>query len=140
MKQTLKIVRNGQLVYPASDSDYEILLSYGVPMHNMTADFLPTLLTYLPSKVKRTVVRFDELEASMLERFKEKWKHEVSLTVKSVTLTYPRDTQEALVEKAIVSLRRWYRGHFYLLSSEEKRAGKSVKTVLTKTLTPRKEV
>jgi hypothetical protein len=141
MKQrtTLTLVRNGGLIYPKGDADYEVLSALGVPMNNLSADFIPALLSYLPSTVKHTIVKFDELEAEMLERFETKWKREVIVTAKAVTLTYDKDTKEALVTKAIASLKRWYRDHFYKLESAEKRSGRNMKIVLTKVLTTRKE-
>ena len=140
MKHTpITLVRNGGLIYPKGDADYDVLLNLGVPMNNLNADFIPALLTYLPSKVKHKVVKFDELEAEMLERFEAKWKREVVITPKAVTLVFDKSTKEALVTKAVASLRKWYRGHFYRLDSAEKRAGRNTKIVLTKVLTPRRE-
>ena len=108
-------------------------------MNNLSSDFIPALLTYLPSTIKPKIIKFDQLEAEMLVRFKAKWKQDVTITVKAVTLTYPKDTSEALVTKATASLKKWYRGHFYRLDVEEKKSGRSMKTVLTKVLTPRRE-
>jgi hypothetical protein len=141
MKQrtTLTLVRNGGLIYPKGDADYEVLLELGVPMNNLNADFIPALLTYLPSTVKHKQVRFDELEAEMLERFESKWKREVTITPKAVTLVFEKDTKVAIVEKAVASLKKWYRGHFYRLDSAEKRSGRNMKIVLTKVMTPRRE-
>lgn len=142
MKQKipLTLVRNGGLIYPRTDSDYEVLLNLGIPANNLTADFIPSLLNYLPSNVKHTIVKFDELEEQMIERFESRWKREVNFTAKAVTLVYSKDTTETLVEKAVTSLRKWYRGHFYRLEASEKRSGRSTKLVLTKSLAPRREV
>lgn len=142
MKQrtNLKLVRNGGLLYPQTDVDYDVLSGLGVPLNNMSSDFIPTLLTYLPSHIKTQVFKFDELETEMLDNFRSKWKHDVALTAKAVILEYPKDVKPAHLEKAIASLKKWYRNHFVIIEVTEKRAGKGRKTILTKTLTPRKEI
>lgn len=126
-------------MYPKTDADYDVLSGLGVPLNNLSSDFIPTLLTYLPSSVKTEVFKFDELEGEMLDRFQEKWKHDVTITTKAVVLEYPKDVKPVLLEKAVASLRKWYRGHFIQLEMTEKRSGKMRKTVLTKALSPRKE-
>lgn len=136
----LKLIRNGGLLYPQSDSDYEILSGLGIPLNNMSADFSPALLSFLPSRIGPTVLQFDDIEAEMLERFRAKWSHDVTITAKAVVLEYPKNVKPAHLEKAIASLKKWYRNHFILLEAAEKRAGKGRKMVLTKTLTPRREL
>lgn len=114
MKQrtTLTLVRQGALLYPSTDDDYDILSGLGIPLNALSADFSPALLTFLPSNIKTRVRKFDELENEMLDRFKAKWKHGVSITPKAVVLTHPKDIKPETLEKAIASLKKWYRGHF----------------------------
>jgi hypothetical protein len=142
MKQrtSLTLVRNVGLLYPHKDADYDVLSGMGIPLNNLSSDFSPTLLTYLSSAAKVTVLKFDHLEAEMLERFRAKWDHDVSITNKAVILEYPKTVRHSHLEKALVSLKKWYRNHFITLEATEKRAGKNRKTILAKTLTPRKEL
>lgn len=139
-KKKLELVRSGPLLYPHKDADYQILSELGVPLNNLSAEFAPALLTFLPSHVKTTILKFEDVEAAMLERFEAKWEHDVTINAKAVTLTYPKNVKPAHLEKAVSSLKKWYRGHFYTLEASEKRAGREMRTILTKTLTPRREL
>lgn len=139
-KKNLTMIRNGSLLYPHKDADYELLSELGIPLNNLSADFAPALLAFLPSNVKAVLRKYDEVEAEMLERFESKWKHDVNITAKAVTLTYPKNIKPELLQKATESLKKWYRGHFYTLEASEKRAGRDMKTILSKNLTPRKEL
>ena len=139
-RKQLTLIRNGSLLYPHKDGDYEVLSELGVPLNNLSSDFAPALLTLLPSTVSPTIRRFEEVEAEMLERFEAKWSHDVTITAKAVILTYPKTVKPEYLQKAIESLKKWYRGHFYALEASEKRAGRDMKTTLDKTLTPRREL
>ena len=136
-RTTLNLVRGNGLLYPLHDSDYETLFLLGIPLNNMRADFVPSLLLHLPKNIKAEIHQFADLEEAMLARFDAKWKYEVSLNAKHIVLTYPKTINQKHLDKAIASLKKWYAGHFYTLEHTEKRAGsKELKSILTKKFSP----
>lgn len=100
-------------------------------MSKIEADYLPVLLSYA-SELKFVIVELSDLEEKMMINFRKRWAHSVELTNKSLTLTYDRQVSEALVEKAVASLKKWYREHYITLEQITKRSGKTTRCLLVK--------
>ena len=130
----LQLIRNLKILYPRTDEDYNLLLELGCPMTKIDVDYFPTLRTFLPKSVKVSVTEFSVLQAQMVIDLQKKFKHEVELLGNSVVLSYPKELNEATLEKAMSAIRFWYRKHFITLSPTVKKSGKTTKMSLQKSL------
>jgi hypothetical protein len=133
MKNQVTLVRNASVLYQLTEEDYLTLSGLGVPIRKIDLTYLPTLKVYANSLSFETVLLSD-LEQKMLVNLLKKWPYDAAITDKAVILSFPRKTNEDLVEKCIGALRRWYREHFISLEQVTKRGGKNTRIVLTKKL------
>ena len=133
-KQRLTLVRNKDRMYPKSDNDHTILTELGIPIGRITEDYYPMLKALVPNSIKIIVVEFSDLEAIMCEKLREKFKHTVLISEKSLTLVYPKSLPEKVLEKAHNTLIVWYREHYIRLSLVPKRVGKNFSLVFRKEL------
>lgn len=134
--KAITLVRNGPVLFPYQESDYEGMVAIGCPITHLTNDYLP-LLAALAKRNGRKVelVPFEPIEANLFQKkILPKWKHDLQVTHAAITLTYPKDGQsESSVEKLCDSLKRWYRKHFVTMEVHIKRTSKKVTVTLKKT-------
>lgn len=133
-KAAITLVRNGTILYPLTERDYEELQAISCPITNLTIDYLPLLATMAKRYNKGIVtVPFDPIESEMLEtKVLPKWKHGLTATHDAVTITYPKSESEPSVEKLLQALKRWYRKHYITFEVSVKRTSKKVTVTMRK--------
>jgi hypothetical protein len=134
--KAITLVRNGPILFPYQERDYEEMAAIGCPITHFTNDYLPLFGALAKRKGKKVeLIPFDPIEAEMFNsKILPKWKHDLQVTHAAVTLTYPKDGQsEASVEKLIEALKRWYRKNYVTLDVQIKRTSKKVTVTLRKT-------
>lgn len=134
LKLKLNLIRNSKLIYPQAVEDHELLTKLGAPFRCITPDYMPVFNGWLPKGVKVKITELSVLEAAMLKRLKARFDHDAEINERNIVLSYPKNADEAHIEKAVCALRVWYRPHFIILTPNVKRSGKLVKTVLEKNL------
>jgi hypothetical protein len=129
------LVKNGTVLYPFTESDYEILQSLNCPLTHLTQDFLPLLKTYAKKAgVTVNLIDFDPIEADMFAtKVSPRWKHGLTVTQNAVVLTYPKEQNEQTVDNLVNALKRWYRKHYVTFDVQIKRTAKKVIVTLKKT-------
>ena len=133
--KAITLVRNGPVLFPYQESDYEEMATIGCPITHFTNDYLPLFGALARRKNKRVeIIRFEPIEADLFKtKILPKWKHDLQVTHAAIVLTYPKDNQdEASIEKLIDALKRWYRKHFVYLEVQIKRTSKKVAITLKK--------
>lgn len=134
MKKTqVTLIRHSAILYPYKDEDFEHLSDLGTPITKIEHAYFPVLEGFA-SNVKFKIIDMVDLEAQMMVKFNKLWVHECEYTAKTITLSFPRNTPEALTKKATDALRKWYREHYIQLDEVIKRNGKIHKIILTKRL------
>lgn len=134
--KAITLVRNGPVLYPYQESDYEEMVAIGCPITHFTNDYLPLFGALAKRKGKKVeMIPFEPIEADLFDKkILPKWKHNLQVTRSSIILTYPKDEQsESSVEKLQDALKRWYRKHFVTLDIQIKRTSKKVTITLKKT-------
>lgn len=133
-KDAITLVRNGTVLYPLAESDYEDLRQSGCPITNLTNDYLPLLGSLLRSHQKKIqIVSFDPIEAEMLRtKILPKWPHPITATQAAVTLTIPKGEDEERAEKLQQALKRWYRNHYISFEISIKRTAKKITVTMRK--------
>lgn len=133
-KRKLTLVRNKDRMYPKSDEDHKLLTDMGVPLGRIPKDYYPLLKALMPHSVRILIVDFSDLEEAMCEKLREKFKHTVLLSEKTITLVYPKSLSEKILDKAHSTLVVWYREHYIRLVLVPKRTGKNFSLVFRKEL------
>jgi hypothetical protein len=133
-KNAITLVKNGTVLYPFTERDYEELQALGCPITSLTTEYLPLLKTYArrTGRIVQTVP-FEPIEAEMFgAKVTPKWKHGLAVTQDSVTLTYTKEESEERVEKLIEALKRWYRNHYVTFEVQIKRSKTKVVVTMKK--------
>lgn len=127
----ITLVKNGSVLYPFTERDYEELQELGCPVNSLTCDYVPLLKTYARRVGKPiNVIAFEPIEAAMYAgKIAPKWKHGLSVTKDAVTLSYPKEENEERVERLVDALKRWYRNHYVTFDVQIKRT--KMKVVIT---------
>jgi hypothetical protein len=131
-KSHVTLVRNLSVLYPHTDKDYEHLEQLGTPIRHIDVAYMPTLRAFARSTTTFNIILLSDLEEKMMVKFNSYWPHGSELSDKSITLTCPRMTADALIDKAVSALKKWYRNHFIQLEQVTKRGGKTTRIVLVK--------
>lgn len=134
--KAITLVRNGPVLYPYQEGDYEEMVAIGCPITHFTSDYLPLFGALAKRKGKKVdMIPFEPIEADLFDKkILPKWKHNLQVTHSSIILTYPKEGQsEDSVEKLQDALKRWYRKHFVTLNIQIKRTSKKVTITLKKT-------
>jgi 1-acyl-sn-glycerol-3-phosphate acyltransferase len=134
--KAITLVRNGPILFPYQESDYEEMVALGCPITHFTSDYLPLFGALAKRKGKKVdMIPFEPIEEDLFKKkILPKWKHDLQVTHAAITLTYPKGEQsESSVEKLCDALKRWYRKNFVTLEIHIKRTSKRVTVTLKKT-------
>lgn len=133
-KAAVTLVRNGTLLYPFTERDYEELKQAGCPLTNLTIDYLPLLGSLLRRRqLKLDFIPFDPIESEMLRtKILPKWKQGISVTRDSVVLTVLKGEDEVRAESLQAALKRWYRKHYITFEISIKRTAKKITITMRK--------
>jgi hypothetical protein len=130
----ITLVRNGSILYPYTEADYETLRALRCPITDLATDYLPLLSAYARRHGHKTqVVPFEPIEQEMYAtKVAPKWKHGLSVTPKEVVLTYTKDEPEERVDKLQEALKRWYKRHYITFDVNVRRTAKKITVTMKK--------
>lgn len=133
-KAAVTLVRNGTLVYPFTERDYEELRQAGCPITNLTLDYLPLLGSLLKRRqLKLEFIPFDPIESEMLRtKVLPKLKHDLSVTRDAVIIVVPKGEDESRIDNLQHALKRWYRKHYISFEISIKRTAKKATITMRK--------
>lgn len=135
MKRLLTLVKVGSTLYPHKEVDTVLLEECGAPIIEINVDYFP-VLTELCARLKTKVQvnLFEDLEAEMLNKIRERWEHALDMQKNTLVFSYPKTVTNASVDKMLTAIRVWYEKHHVKTEIVVKRRSRITIVFVYKTL------
>jgi hypothetical protein len=125
----VSFVKNGPVLYPRSEQDYQITVAIGVPTFKIAQTFWPALVHRLEQrKAKVRVSSFEDEHEKVLATIQDKWPTGIIVSGRTVSLEAAKGKQsQRQLLNLVTALQEFYQRHLFKVEVTTRRFPKKIR-------------